>query len=213
MSVESSASHELMKSRVAILGTLAELHREPIRYDLKTLSQLVRDLKPDLLCAEIHPEDWRAGDSEKLSAEYREALVPLSRRTDIVIIPVSNSQGSFSFVPQEGPLLGLRSLLVRMLTWELRLMQRLANGPRALNSGFFGFMCDLNCALTAKVCGAETQATWDATNGGLVVNIQAAIRRDPGRRVLVTVDCRRRHRLVHDLSRSPELDIVDYFDL
>lgn len=47
-----------LRSRVAVLGTLAELHKTTIQYDLKTLRRIVKDLQPDLLCAEIYPDDW-----------------------------------------------------------------------------------------------------------------------------------------------------------
>ncbi|HEX7973341.1 MAG TPA: hypothetical protein VF498_02955, partial [Anaerolineales bacterium] len=83
-----------------MLGTLAELHRKPIQYDLKTLRRLVKDLQPDLLCVEIHPDDWQAGELSSLPPEYREALVPLSRRTDIIIVPVSGSRDREIFIPR-----------------------------------------------------------------------------------------------------------------
>ena len=201
------------KSRVAILGTLAELHREPIRYNLNALRRLVKELQPDLLCAEIHPNDWQTGDLSQLPPEYREALVPLSRRTDIIIVPVSNSRERELVAPWGQRWLRLRAWMVRLLNGQLRLMQRLANGPRAINSGFFGLICDGTCSLTAWVCGPEARHAWDESNQAILDNIIAAIRRDPGRRVLVTVDCRRRHRLEHSLRHAPEVELVDYRQL
>lgn len=196
-----------------MLGTLAELHRKPIQYDLRALRRLVRDLQPDLLCAEIHPDDWQAGELSGLPPEYREALVPLSRRTNIVVVPVSGSRGRELFVPQGERLPGLRSLVVRLLNGQLGWMQRLANGPGAINSGLFGWMCDCVCRLTAWVCGPQAQQSWDQANQAIVDNVLAAVRRDPGRRVLVTVDCRRRHRLEQALRRLPEVELVDYRNL
>lgn len=201
------------QSRVAVLGTLADLHREPIQFDLKTLRRLVKELQPDLLCAEIYPEDWRAGDINRLSIEYREALVPLSRRTDIIIIPVSGSKERELFKPRGGSLLGIRTFIVRLLNSQLRLMQRLANGPRAVNSGPFGWMCDQMCSLAAWICGPQAQKDWDESNQVIMGNILAAIRRDPGRRVLVTVNCRLRRRLEQSLSRIAEVDLVNYRNL
>ena len=46
-------------TRVAVLGTLAEFHREPIPYDLAALVRLVTDLGPDLLCLDMTPEQWQ----------------------------------------------------------------------------------------------------------------------------------------------------------
>ncbi len=200
----------VVRSRVAVLGTLAELHRKPIKYDLRALRRLVRELKPDLLCAEIHPDDWKKDDLNAMLPEYRDALLPLSRRTNIIVVPVSSWHQPDLFAPSEGRLLGLRRWLVRLLTGQLRLMQRLANGPRAINSGLFGWVCDGVCSLTAWVCGPEVQRTWDQANQAMVNNILAAIHRDPGRRVLITVDCRRRHRLERYLRSRPEVELVHY---
>ena len=41
------------KTRLAILGTISDLHRQSIRYDLDCLQKVVADISPDLLCAEI----------------------------------------------------------------------------------------------------------------------------------------------------------------
>jgi hypothetical protein len=201
------------KSRVAVLGPLAELHREPIKYDLKTLRRLVKELQPDLLCAEIHPNDWQAGYLSKMSPEYRETLVPLSRRTDIIIVPVSSSDEPELVAPRGRRWIRLRTWIVRLLNGQLRLMQRLASEPRTINSGGFGLLCNGMCFLTAWVCGQEARQVWDESNQAILDNILAAIRRDPGRRVLVTVDCRRCHRLERNLREVPEVELVNYRQL
>ena len=41
------------QTRLAILGTMAVLHTQPIRYDISGLRKLVADVSPDLLCVEI----------------------------------------------------------------------------------------------------------------------------------------------------------------
>lgn len=202
-----------VRSRVAVLGTLAELHQEPIKYNLTTLRRLVKDLQPDLLCAEIHPDDWQEGDLRKMLPEYRDALLPLSQRTDIIIVPVSGSQEWELIIPKGGHLIGLRTVILRVFNGQLRLMQRLASGPRAINSGLFGWFCDGMCSLTAWVCGSHAQRAWDQANRAMLSNIIGAIRRDPGRRVLVTVDCRRRHRLERSLRLEPEVELVNYHSL
>jgi hypothetical protein len=199
-----------MKSRVAVLGTLAELHLEPIAYDLETLKRIVRDVQPDLLCAEIHPVTWAAHDLDRMSPEYREGLVPLSRRTDIVVVPVAGSRDRALVTPSGGRFLALRTFMVRILDAHLRWMQRGDRGLGAINSGTWGAVCDGLCSLTARLCGSEVRREWDAANRAIFENVLAAIRRDPGCRVLVTVDCRRRHRLERELRGVPEVGLVHY---
>lgn len=89
-------------------------------------------------------------------------------------------------------------------------MQRLANSPRVINSGFIGQLCDWNCVLTAWVCGRQVQRDWEQANQALLNNVVNAVRRDPGRRILVTVDCRRRHRLERELRKQLEMELVEF---
>lgn len=195
---------------MAVLGTLADLHREPIQYDLKNLRSLVKELQPDLLCAEIYPEDWRSGNMDRLSVEYQLALVPLSRRTNIIIVPIGGAKQKELFQPRGGRWLGLRIFIVSLLNDQLRIMQRLANGPRVINSGLFGWLCDQTCSLSAWICGPQAQKDWEDANQTILANILAAIHRDPGQRVLITVNCRLRHRLVKRLSRVAGIELVSY---
>ena len=43
---------------VAVLGTLAEFHREPIPYDLAALVRFAVTLRPDLLGLDMTTEQW-----------------------------------------------------------------------------------------------------------------------------------------------------------
>lgn len=203
----------MYKSRVAVLGTLAELHREPIRYDLKMLVRLVKNLQPDLLCAEIHLDHWRSGHLDQLPPEYGEALLPLIRRTDIVLVPVASDQGCELISPRGGPIRGGRSALVWWMNWMMRSLQRDAGTPEAINTGLFGYLCDAMCAVTAWVCGQATRRAWQQANQQLYDNVVQAVQRDPGRRVLVTVDCRRRHQLQKRLKMLAEIELVHFRDL
>jgi hypothetical protein len=197
------------KTPIAVLGTLADLHREPIRYNLACLTQLVEHVNPDLLCAEVGQQAWEEGAWDTLPIEYREALIPLATRTNIVIVPIQGSAECSLCAPRVGPLLGVRRSVARHLDDFLRWLQRQANGPDAINSGAFGHLCHIICLLEAWNGGATVRQAY----GALLENILTAVRRDPGVRVLVTVDCRRRHQLVAWLKRVNEVALVDVRNL
>lgn len=82
----------MLRTSVAVLGTLAEFHREPIPYNLKVLMQLVTNLHPDLLCLDISRDQWQYRDVEDLPPEYREALLPFAGQTDIFGVPIGSEQ-------------------------------------------------------------------------------------------------------------------------
>jgi hypothetical protein len=210
---ESTSEQELImitqKTPIAVLGTLADLHREPIRYNLACLTQLVEQVNPDLLCAEVRQEAWEQGAWDTLPIEYREALIPLTAYTNIVIVPIQGPAECSLCTPQAGPWLGLRRSVARHLDGLLRWLQRQASGPDAINSGAFGHLCHTICLLEAWNGGAAVRQAWQAANRALLENIVTTVRRDPGVRVLVTVDCRRRHQLVAWLKRVDEVALVD----
>ena len=201
------------KTRIAVLGTLAELHREPIRYNLACLTHLVEELNPDLLCAELPRAAWERGDTGDAPIEYREALIPLAARTNIVIVPIQGAAGCERGTAHGGDMGRLRRAITQRLDDLLRWFQRRADEPRAIHSGAFGHICHTICLLETWVGGAAARQAWGAANRALLENVLAAVRRDPGVRVLVTVDCRRWHQLVERLRHVDEVELVAYWEL
>ncbi len=196
------------RTRLAILGTLSELHRQPIAYDLNCLRALVADLSPDLLCAEITREAWEDGDLSTAAVEVREALAPVVAATDIVLIPVLPTPTHYA---DFAPTTGWRRDVVRAFDRTLQWGQREADRPEAVNGALFGAFCHTLCALTEMLWTPEDRALWEAQNRALAENIVQAVRQDRGRRVLVAVQCQRLHRLMpllHD--RNELIEIVDY---
>jgi len=198
-------------TRLAVLGTLSDLHRQPIAYDLNCLRALVADLSPDLLCAEITREAWEGGDLSTAAVEVREALAPVVAATDIVLIPVLPTLKQYAdFTPATGWRRDVVCAFDRALQWG----QREADRPEAVNGVLFGAFCHTLCALSERMWTAEDCAAWEAQNKAMAENILLAVRRDPGLRVLVTLQCQRLHTLLSLLkAHSDELEIVDYREL
>src|SRR5512136_1906620 len=116
---------------VAVLGTLAEFHREPIPYNLGALVQLVTDLLPDLPCLDMAPDQWQHRDFDDLPPEYREALLPLAHQTDIVVVPIGDA------LPFKEPqAAGWRGRAVALLRHGLIGLQRTSPDPTSINQGW-----------------------------------------------------------------------------
>lgn len=200
-----------LRTRLAVLGTLSDLHRQPIAYDLACLRALVADLAPDLLCAEITREAWEGGDLSTAAVEVREAHAPVVASTDIVLIPVAPTPQQFAdFTPAAG----WRRDLVQTFDHVLQWGQRKADRPEEINGTMFSAFCHTLCALTEMLWTAEDRAAWEAQNEALAENIVQAARRDAGRRVLAAVRCQRLHWLMPLLHAHGALfEIVDYREL
>jgi hypothetical protein len=180
-------------TRLAILGTMSDLHRQPIAYDLVCLRKVVGDLAPDLLCAEITLDNWEREEFSRASLEVREALTPVIASTDIVLIPVAPTSEQYAdFTPDSGWRRRLVQTFDRLLRWG----QIQADNVENVNGMWFGVFCHTVCWLTEMVWTAKDRAAWEKQNEDLVENIVRAVKRDSGRRVLVVVQCQRLHRLI-----------------
>ena len=203
--------NEQPETRLALLATLSELHREPIAYDLQCLRDLVVELAPDLLCAEITRVMWEGGDLSAAAVEVRDALAPIVASTDTVLVPVSPSANRFHDFAPDG---GWRRDLVHTYDRILRWGQQRAGSPEAVNGRLFEAFCHPLCVLTEMTWTAEKRAAWNVQNEQIAQNVLRAVGRDPGRRVLVAVQCQRIHKLEPLLEAgASQIKLVNYWEL
>lgn len=198
-------------SRVAVLGVLADLHGEEVQYDLKPLRKLILAIQPDLICAEIKWVDWLSGNLAAAPRAIRETIVPLCRRTDMVIIPVG-SVASMEFGATEANRF-IKAQVIRALNGLQRISWAVVNQPASVNSDVYSYCCNLTCAAELSLYGQTAKKKWQEANDTILKNILETLKRDPGRRVLVTIDCRRRHWLIKQLAQIPKVDLVHYNEL
>lgn len=202
------------KSRLALLGVLGHLDRERLHYDIASLRSLVEELEPDLLGIELEPEAWQQSDLANASAEVREALLPAARRTATVIVPLGSFSPEKLKPPEHGRPAGWRAALVRCLDWLLDRLERTVQGPDGVNTGVFHHLCHLLCCLQETASSPERQYAWEASNERILERLLWIVRRDPGRRVLAAVHCRRLYWLQARLRQmNAEFSLVPYADL
>ena len=198
----------MQRTLVSVLGTLAEFHREPIPYDLNALVQLVTDLRPDLLCLDITPDQWRRRAFGDLPPEYRDALLPLAHQTDMVVVPIAGARP-----PDEPAAAGWRGRLIALVRRWLATLQRASPDPAAINEGWRHHVADLLYSLVAWLAGNDVQRSWRAHTSHLTRQVLEIARRDPGRRILVVVNVRHCHHIRPALQKYPDIHIVKYSQL
>jgi len=196
------------KTSVVVIGTLGELQEGFSPAYSAQLSNIVQELKPELLVAEIPREDFEQHSFTRLPLEYQQGLLPLAQFSDTVIVPVGAPPTGSLLTPKGGFLLGLRGVLVKGLNGLLVWLQ--GQSPKRMNGLFYGLACERICHTTQVLCGPAARKDWQAQNRRLLDNLLVAIRQDPGRRVVVTLDCRRRHQLLRMLAKVPEVQLLDY---
>lgn len=197
----------MTKTRLALLSTLSDMHTQPIQYDLAALADIVSRIGPDLLAVELPRTDWERGALNTAPVEVQRSLLPLAELSDVVVVPVAPDRQQFDdFSPQTG----WRGKVARQLRNALRKAQRTANKAEAIHALLFQGVCHTLCLLNEMSWDAEARRAWNEQNQALVENILQAARRDPGRRMLVAVQCQRVHWLEPRLKRAPEIELVDY---
>ena len=192
-------------TRLAILGTMPDLHKQPIRYDLACLRNILAELAPNLLCAEVTREDCEQGDISQSSVEIRGSQAPIVAVTDTVLIPVAPTSRQFSaFAPRHGWQHRLIKIFDRFFRWG----QIQANNPDTVNGPWFGAFCHMVCMATELLWNPEERAAWEQQNKWLAENIVHAIQRDTKRCVLVAVQCQRLHRLIPLLHAHADFFVI-----
>jgi hypothetical protein len=192
---------------VAVLGTLAEFHREPIPYDLAALVRLVTDLGPDLLCLDMTPEQWRRRDFGGLPPEYRDALLPLAHQTDIVVVPIAEQNA-----PNEPTVPRWRGRIIAVLRQWLAYLERTAPGPDAINGGVRHFLANLLYYLIVSVSGGDARRAVQLHTDHLIQKVLDIVQHDPGRRVLVVVNVQHCHH-IRPALRKHQIRVVRYSEL
>jgi hypothetical protein len=200
----------MTKTRLALLSTLSDMHTQPIQYDLAALTAIVDQVAPDLLCVELPQYDWESGNVAQSPVEVGRSLLPLAELSDVVVVPVAPDARQFD---DFAPITGWRGELARRLSGALRKAQRAANNAEAIHAILFQSVCHTICLLNEISWDAKARQAWDEQNQGTLDNILQAARRDPGRRMLVAVQCQRVHWLGPRLKRVPDIELVDYREL
>lgn len=195
---------EPTKTRVAVLGTLAEFHQQAIPYDMRTLVELVQAIRPDLLCLDLAPEQWQQQDFDHLPPEYRVGLLPLAQQSDIVVVPVGDK-----VTLNAAPSGGIKGM-IRLLRGALASIQRSAPGPDAVNQGWRHELSNWLYHLIEWLSGRSGEQRRREHTARLVQRVLETASRDPHSRILVVVNVQYCHRIRPLLRHQPEVQVVDY---
>lgn len=200
----------LDRTRLAFIGTLGALHARPIVYDLARLRSLAEQLEPDLLAVEADRAAWETGDSATLPPEVLASLAPAARLTDTVVVPVGGPSGREFAPPDGGGLADVRANIIRGADGLLDALARAFDSPERASRGLYPHLCALLCHVEYAAASDAGRQAWRQTNDRILANLLQVIRSDPGRRVLVAVQCRRIHWLEARLAVLPEVELVPF---
>lgn len=195
-------------TRIAVLGTLAEFHQEPLPYDLESLVNLVADINPDLLCLDITPEQWQEQDFNHLPAEYSQALLPLAAQTDIVVVPIGGEQ-----VMPRAMAAGWRGVMITAVRKLLSWIHSGTTGPDAINQGWRHDVGNSLYSLARRLAGDRVSHAYHHHIEQVSQAALAAARNNPGNRILVVTNIQYCHHIRPLLQQQPGIIETSYKEL
>jgi hypothetical protein len=177
-------------TQIAVLGTLAEFHQEPLPYDLQALVSLVADINPDLLCLDMTLEQWQTQDFSRLPEEYSQALLPLAAQTDIVVVPIGGEQ----LMPR-ATAVGWRGWVITAARKLLSWIQSGAPGPDAINEGWRHDIGNIFYNLARQMAGEQVTHAYHTHIEQVSQAALEAARNNPGNRILVVTNIQYCHHI------------------
>lgn len=208
MMMETNSALKEIRTKIAVLGTLAEFHQEPIPYNLATLVDLVQQINPDLLCLDLTLAQWQAQDFSGLPPEYGQALLPLAYQTDVVVVPIGGKHP----MPraQAG---GWRGWSIQQLRQWIALVQRNAPGPDAINQGWRHEVANFFYDIARRLAQNNVQQAYQQHIDHLTAAVLDVARRDPASRILVVVNVQYCHHIRAHLRQDSSLEVTSYHTL
>lgn len=196
---------EAHPTRIAVLGTLAEFHQDPLPYDMAALVNLVAEMNPDLLCLDMTLEQWQRQDFSRLPPEYSQALLPLAAQTDIVVAPIGGKQA----MPR-ATAVGWRGTLIKWLRTLLARIQAGAPGPDAINQGWRHHLGNALYGLARLLAGRDVNHAYHQHIDNLTEATLDVARNNPGSRILVVTNIQYCHHVRPRLQKHPEIRVDSY---
>lgn len=202
-------THEAAETTLmAVLGTLAEFHEDPLPYDLAALVELVKGINPDLLCLDITLAQWQQRDFHRLPAEYGQALLPLAAQTDIVVVPI----GGEAIMPR-ATAVGWRGVLIGWVRRLLGWIQSGASGPEAINQGWRHDVGNSLYTMNRRLAGAAAEHAYHSHIEQVTQASLRAAQNNPRSRILVVTNIQYCHHIRPRLRQQPNIIEASYAEL
>ncbi len=192
-----------MRTRIAVLGTMAEFHNEAILLERSSLLELVATVNPDLLCLDITPKQWHERDFDRLPSEYRQALLPLASQTDIVVAPIGEN-----VAPPNRVLGGWKHLVINWLHNWINLIQCTTPKLTTANLGWRLDLVNYLYYIIQWLSGSNVNREARTHIDNLAQEILALSQRDPNTRILVVVNVQYCYVIQKRLRKCKELNIT-----
>lgn len=206
---------EKILPKIIVLGTIHKLHYKISYYNMKVLKNLIKEINPDIICAELSQDQLDGIVTCKSKPEYPEIIIPLASKEGYNIIPIQpNTSEGISWGKE-------RELVVKRIKAESsediklecyyefeRIFQKtiVCESLKMLQSK----KIDLLYEMAYEYCKKLLPSLWrvkEKWNMKLYRGISASIKENPEKKILITVGLAHKFWLNKKLSQRKDIYI------
>lgn len=202
------------QTKVAIIGSLHEYHHKLKGYSFQSIKKLISSKKPDVICIEVKPENYKGKGTKFAPYEYREVLMPFLLKTGAKIEPfdwgnedwseLMAEQKSLSKDPKTSGLFKAIINPVELLLKHSGSMEIAELDHKFFNSPFMDdWISSAYSLLSEAFPGNKISKIANERNRNMARLLIAAIRRNPGKKILVLVGIEHKYALKDALQQIP----------
>ncbi|NDI35052.1 TraB/GumN family protein [Chengkuizengella sediminis] len=184
---------------MATIGLLGTLHNDEIRkevnFPLSLMEEKIFQFAPDIICGEIREQDWSQYKKDKSYKgylgpdEYRRLIIPLCEQAHIKFFPIDFFEEDHvtldHFAPyseeEQGELIFILSEKYEKMFEETK------TDLIPFNSHQLNRLIEDKQEWLRKVNPDVQQVIWDYRNKVMIDNINKIVKKNKGKRILVTV--------------------------
>jgi hypothetical protein len=198
-------------AEVMVLSTLHQLHEQTEGYSFQDLSEIIEQLRPDILAVELTASDLQRRRDQSVKQEYQRSVFPLLDRHNYEVVPLEPSQ------PLYGELVGLMRAAQERLSEQhpdrlqsfnlyteslYQILTERWDSAAEVNSSTTDVLFDTKHRFQSAIFGPDEARVWEEWNRHFLKQILNTASANPGKRILVLVGAEHAYWLRAQLANS-----------
>ncbi len=184
------------ENKIVVLSTLHHFHKQDDFYTLDDIEEIMDNIEPDIICAELTEEELKMKKEQKVKLEYPDCIIPYAEDKDIEIIPMEPEEPDYS------ELVNTRIHTEKKLkedeperyeTFELFVREWFTilrdewTGYKEVNNELNDKFCELKHNFQGELFGKKNKKMWESWNQHFLETIERVDSENEGKTILVTV--------------------------
>lgn len=201
-----------------MLSTLHQYHGELKYYSFETLSQTIEKLRPDILAVELTAADLTSRREQKTKQEYQKSIFPLIDKNGYSAVPLEPEQPKFSEIvslirDSENELREKSPAAAEAFSLYVKTLNEYLfkkwDSPLAVNSAQTDAFFEVKHDYQNELFGEKQRQGWESWNRHFLEVIFQTARKNPGRRIVVTVGAEHSYWLRKNLRRLETVKLLE----